>query len=133
MNSLRLRVVAVLALFVSVANGASAFLRVGNKFGDYWIFRFSGKTVNLRFDVDHKMQKESDREVKIEDVDLTYGGLPLSQVVSRPEGSNLATIRLLCKQPGCVYSHFDSKTYNELDILCEKEQDCITFVQSLQQ
>ena len=131
MKSLCLKVAGVLALFASIANGASAFLRVGNKLGDYWIFRFSGKTVNLRFNVDQKMQKEADREVKVDDIDLTFGGVPLSQVVIRYEGSNLATIRLLCKQPGCVYSHFDSKTYNELDILCEKEQDCITFVQSI--
>src|SRR5438270_3250016 len=131
MKSLCLTLAALLGFLAVDASGKSAFLRVGNKFGDYWIFRFSGQTINLRFDVDHRMQKDSDREVNLADVDLTFGGLPLSQVVFRPDGANLAKIRLLCKQAGCVYSHFDSKRYDELDILCENEQDCVTFVSAL--
>src|SRR3954454_2829895 len=114
MKALCLTGAVVLTFFVATASGASAFLRVGNKFGDYWIFRFSGQTINVRFSVDHKMQKDSDREVNIADVDLTFGGLPLSQVVFRPEGGNLAKIRWSCKQAGCVYSHFDSNRYNAL-------------------
>ena len=131
MKSFCLRM-AVLALFAMLASGASAFLRVGNKVGDYWVFRFAGHKVNVTFDVDHKQQKSSDREVDVSNVDLTFGGVSVSQAVIRPEGGNLAKITLRCKTAGCVYSHFDSNTYNSLDILCEQAQDCITFVQALQ-
>jgi hypothetical protein len=133
MKSVGLTVAVGLALFAAVgANAESAFLRVGNKFGDYWIFRFAGHTINLRYDIDHRMQKDSDREMRIEDIDFSRS-LPAgaAQAVFRPQGGNLAKIRLFCKTPGCVYSHFDTNRYEELDVLCERAEDCVTFVQSL--
>ena len=134
MKSLCLALAGVLAFFAIVANGKSAFLRVGNKFGDYWVFRFAGKTINVRFDVDHKTQKETDREINVSDIDLgaSFHGALASQVVERPDGANLAKIRLFCNSsnPYCVYSHFDSTTYHELDILCTNEVDCVAFVQA---
>jgi hypothetical protein len=126
-----LTIAAILALFAISANSASPYLRVENKFGDYWILRFNGLTLNLTFDVDHKTQQISDREVKLTDIDLTFGGLPLSSIVVRPQGSNLLKIRLLCKNPGCVYSHYETNTYNELDIICNLQQDCLSFAQVL--
>ena len=140
MKSLCLTLAVVLAFFALVANGKSAFLRVGNKFGDYWVFRFAGQKINVTFDIDHKKQKQSDREIDIKDVDpasLIPAGSSVpnpAAVVFRPEGGNLAKIRLKCTNfpnNNCVYSHFDSNTYNELDVLCENEADCVAFVQAL--
>lgn len=135
MKSVSLTFAVGLALLAALgANAQSAFLRVGNKVGDYWIFRFAGKTVNVRFDVDHRMQKDSDREMNVADIDFSSLPADPAQAVFRPQGGNLAKIRLICKQetPNCVYSHFDTDTHErELDILCEREADCVAFVQAL--
>ena len=141
MRSLCFTLAAALTVFALLAQAKSAFLRAGNKFGDYWIFRFAGQTINMRYDVDHKMQKESDREIKISDIDVPASLIPPGSsvadpaaVVFRPSGGNLAKIRLKCKNMltnNCVYSHFDSSTSNELDVLCENEADCVAFVQAL--
>ena len=123
---------AVLFAFFAVnANSASTYLRVNNKIGDYWVFRFDGLTLNVTFDVNAKSQQASDRNIKLTDIDFTFGGLPLSSIISRPEGGNIIKFRILCKTPGCVYSNYDSKKYNELDIFCNLQQDCINFAPAL--
>jgi hypothetical protein len=122
---------ALLAGFGVAANGAPPFLRVTNKYGDYWVYRFSGLAINVQFDVDYKSQQVTDRQINLLDIDIPASFVAtLSGLVFRPEGANLAKIRLLCKQAGCVISHYDSKKYNELDIVCESEGDCVNFVQA---
>jgi hypothetical protein len=118
-----------LVFFAVAANAQAPFLRVTNKVGDYWVYRFNLSVValNMTYDVDHISQKESDREIKLTDIDLAAS----ITATFRPQGGNLSKIRLVCKTPGCVYSHFESNTYNEFDIFCVNPQDCVGFVQGV--
>jgi len=144
MKSLCLTLLAASAFFALTANGKSAFLYVVNDFGDYWSYHFAGKKINVTYDMDHKKQKQLDREVDIGDIDIaaSLNGLPAIQAVSSDEMSNMAYIKLICKsnKPYCVYSHFEPNTYNVLPIFCQitkgqigKDQigaDCAAFVQA---
>lgn len=119
--------IATILIFAIVAYAQRpAFLRSSNNVGDYWIYVFDGHTLRMIYDLNARTARVTDRKVDISTVDVT------DAKISRPQGGNLAMFHLQCKQPNCVSSDFTSSTFNGLDVFCEHEQDCQTFLEALQ-